>query len=134
MTTKPKTPFDNLMDVMVDELIAMTDAEVLESVDAAAVQAEGLEILNAAKAEAGRRRLAAAKAGIAASREQRVVTHGGQNITVEEARRYLARAANDSRYTLAARNLGELSDDEVLRLYSQIKMLEAGSGPDGATK
>jgi hypothetical protein len=133
MMTKPKNPFDNFTDALVDELIAMADDQVLDGLDPAAVQAEGLEVLKAAKVEAGRRRLAAAKAGVAVSKVLRAAV-GEPSVSVAEARRYLSQAANDSRYTLAARSLGDLSDDEVLRLYAQMKTLEAADGNNGASQ
>jgi len=45
-------------------------------------------------------------------------------VSAAEARRFIEEAQNDSRYTLAARKLVEMSDEEVLRLYSQMKRLE----------
>ena len=86
----------------------------------------------AAKATAGQRRLAAAKAGVA-SRKGLPSEMSPATVTLDEARRYLAQAANDSRYTLAARGLGELSDEEVLRLYNQIKSLEPTDGGRSST-
>lgn len=130
MTTKKSTPSDQFLDALTDELIAMPDEQVLDGADAKAIQAVGLERLNKAKAEAGRRRLAAAKAGAATARNQKTpgfVVH----VPAEEARRYLASAANDTRYTLAARNLNEMSDEDVLRLYAQMKRLETQGEAQG---
>ncbi len=124
MTTKKSTPSDQFLDALTDELIAMPDEQVLDGVDAKSIQAVGLERLNNAKAEVGRRRLAAGKARAATARSQKApgfIVH----VSMEEARRYLASAANDTRYTLAARNLNEMSDEDVLRLYAQMKRLES---------
>lgn len=130
MTTKPTNEFENFIDALVDELIAMPDDQVLKDLDPASVQADGLRLLQAAKAEAGRARLAAAKAGFAALKERPAAV--AVEVSAGEARRFIAQAANDGRYTLAARSLGELSDDEVLKLYRKLKALE--SGADGAEK
>ena len=65
MMSKINNPFDTFMDTMVAELIAMPDEQVLDGLNAGAIQAEGLGLLKAAKATAGQRRLAAAKAGVA---------------------------------------------------------------------
>lgn len=132
MMNRIENPFDTFMDVMVAELIAMPDEQVLDGLDPSAVQAEGLGLLKAAKATAGQRRLAAAKAGVA-SRKEQASEISQTNVSLDEARRYLAQAANDNRYTLAARGLGELSDDEVLRLYIQIKSLESTDGGESST-
>jgi hypothetical protein len=129
--SKLKTPFENFVDAMVDELIAMPDEQVLEGFVPNAVQADGSALLNAAKTEAGRRRLAAAKSGLASLKEARtnVVL---PDVSADEARRYVAQAANDNRYTLAARSLGDLSDEEALRLYRQLKTLEVDVTKKGA--
>ncbi|ASL73567.1 hypothetical protein [Ralstonia pseudosolanacearum] len=130
MTTKPTNEFENFIDVLVDELIAMPDDQVLEGLDPASVQADGLRLLQAAKVGAGRARLAAAKAGFAALKGRPGVV--ATEVSAEDARRFITQATNDGRYTLAARSLGELSDDEVLKLYRKLKALE--SGADGAEK
>jgi hypothetical protein len=131
MMTKPTNAFENFIEMLVDELIAIPDEQVLEGQDPTAVQARGLELLGKAKAEAGRRRFAAAKAGAAALRS-RAATPALPAVSVEEARRYIAQAANDQRYTLAARKLGEMSDDDVMRLFAQMKRLEDEGDPEGA--
>lgn len=131
MTTKPMNEFDNFMDALVSELLALPDDQVLEGLDPAAVQAAGVQRLKAAKAEAGRRRMAAAKTGVAAFQSKRA-TPDAQDVSAEEARLYIAQAANDGRFTLAARSARELSDEDALRLYRQMKALEAGGAPKGA--
>lgn len=133
MTTKPTNEFDNFLDALVAELIATPDEQVLEGLDSAVVQAAGLQRLKAAKAEAGQRRMAAAKAGVAAS-QGKDATRVEPEVSAEEARRYIAQAANDRRYTLAARSVTDLSDEEAQRLYQQMKALEAGGTPDGASE
>jgi len=122
MTKKTTDEFESFIDTLVDELIKMPDDQVLEGLDPAAVQAEGLRLLNAAKVRAGRARLAAAKAGVSAMKAQSVMVPA--SITPEEARQFIARAANDGRYTLAARSLSEIPDDEALKLYNKLKSLE----------
>ena len=126
----PKNEFKTFIDTLVDELIEMSDEQVLEGLSPATVQADALRLLNAAKAEAGRSRLAAAKAGYAASKPRPTLV--AVTVSVEEARRFLAEARNDERFTLAARNLGELSDEEVLDFYRQLKALQ--SSQNGAER
>lgn len=128
MTTKPTNEFHTFIDALVDELIATPDEHILEGHDPAAVQAKGLELLQAAKAKAGRSRLAAAKAGYAVSKARPAVAP--QSVSADEARRFLAQAANDPQVTLAARNLGELSDVEAIALYSKFKSIESPKGGD----
>jgi len=119
---KKLSEFDNFIDSLVDELMAMSDDEVLDGENPEAVRGEGLRLLSAAKIQAGKARLAAARSGVAASRSPLASVHAA--VSVSDARHFLANARNDSRYTFAARNLGELTDDEVLSLYAKIKSLE----------
>lgn len=125
--TKPSN-FNNFVDVLTQELIDMPDEQVLEGKDVALLQASAQALLTSARTEAGRRRLAAAKAG-AHALQSRPSPSNAQvlGVSATEARRFIAEAQNDSRYTLAARKLGEMSDEEVLRLYSQMKRLEDAS-------
>lgn len=128
MMITPKNEFETFIDTLVDELIEMSDDQILEGLDPAAMQAKGLQLLNAAKADAGRSRLAAAKAGYAASKERPALA--AAKVSAEEARRFLAQAINDERFTLAARKLSELSDGEVLDFYRKAKSLQSGyDGP-----
>ncbi len=130
MTATPKPdPMEVLMDTYLAELVETPDEQLLEGKDPATVQAGGLQLLDAAKAEAGRRRLATAQAKLAAKRAVR--DDPGQKlpaqVTAEEARAALRRAAaaNDGRYTLAARQLDEMADEDVIRAYQQLQQLEA---------
>lgn len=128
--TKPSN-FINFVDVLTEELLAMPDEQVLEGHDPSAIQGEAQAMLKAARAEAGKRRMAAAKAGVAALKARPALTLPEAVVSVAEARRFLAQAENDPRYTLAARKLGEMPDEEVLRLYRQLKQLEQEGGPTG---
>jgi hypothetical protein len=127
MTTDAKTPrpFDKVLNAFVEDLIAMSDAQALAlaGVDSAAILKDGRSLLDRAKAEAGRRRLATARARIEEARADPQGT-GPVEASVKEAREFLLGAANDGRYTLAARDLQEMSDEDALRLYSQMKRLE----------
>ncbi len=114
-TSQPST----LLDVFVDELIATPDADVLDGMDAEAARMDGLRILDAAKAQAGKRRLVAAKAGAAAA-QARGLSVAPADVSAMDARKFLAEAANDPRFTLAARLHSDMSDEEVLRLYAQV--------------
>jgi hypothetical protein len=120
----------NFVDALTLELINMPDEQVLEGKDVAELQASAQALLKSARAEAGRRRLAAAKSGVAALRSKPTTSKVPVlNVSVAEARQFIAQAQNDSRYTLAARKLGEMPDEEVLRLYLQMKRLEdTGNG------
>ncbi len=123
MNTKQTNEFNNFMDAFVDELIATPDDKILEGLDPTAVRNKGLSLLEAAKTKARRSRLAAAKAGYAALKSKPAMA--SQSVSAEEARRFLAQAANDRRFTLAARNLGELSNEEAIALYTKLKSIES---------
>lgn len=126
--------FNNFVDALTQELINMADEQVLEGKDVAKLQASAQALLKSARAEAGLRRLAAAKSGVAALRNRSATTSGHLlNVSVANARSFIAQAQNDSRYTLAARKLVEMSDEEVLRLYAQMKRLEDAGNKGGDT-
>ena len=116
---------NNLVDVFLAELVEMTDEDVLDGDNALLSKASGIALLDSAKAEAGRRRLAKARERSSMSD---VTARTLQNVSVADARAFLRIAANDSRYTLAARELGEMSDEDVIRLYHQLRQLQLGTG------
>jgi hypothetical protein len=133
MNTKSGTsePFDTFLESYLHELIATPDAEILEGTTANAAQEAGLKLLSAAKARAGKRRMAVAQEGIANKATK--LAFAKPVVSPAVARAYLARLSHDSHMTLAARNIADLSDDDVLRIYGQVKELEAqnqGSQPD----
>jgi propanediol dehydratase small subunit len=125
MIKKAENEFGKFIDTLVDELIAMPDDKVLEGINSVAVQAEGERLLQAAIGQAGRARLAAAKAGVLTMKARPVAVSVA--VTPEEARQFIARAANDGKYTLAARSLSDMPDDEALKLYNKLKLLESGA-------
>lgn len=125
---KPINEFATFSTTLRDELMSMSDEDVLEGTDLEQLRTRRARMLEVAKKEAGRRRMAAAKARFLSGK-------GGaakvEHIDPTEARRYLAQAANDGRYTLVARQLGEgLSDEEAIRLYHQLRSLEQGRSED----
>ena len=66
--------------------------------------------------------MARARVDMAAQKEQSVKV---ESVSIDEAKRYIQKAANDSKFTLAARELSEMSDEDILRLYQQIRNLES---------
>jgi hypothetical protein len=127
-TKKTDEPFGKFADALEQELQGMSDEEVLEIRDGAAAKANGLRLLKEAKASAAKQRLAAAKAAVAAARHTELVTD--EDIGIDDVRAYIRRASNDGHYTLAARNLEEMTEADLRRLYSQIKRLESSSNSD----
>jgi uncharacterized protein with von Willebrand factor type A (vWA) domain len=108
-----------LLDGFVQELQAMPDAEVLAGEPATAVRARAADRLARATQEAGRRRMAAARIQSVHVRKE-----SAQPVSLAEARNYIARIAQDGNYTLAARQLEEMPESEILRLYEQLRELE----------
>ncbi len=120
---------DNLFESYFQELRAMPDEDVLDGEAPSSVKARALDMLKSAKAEAGRIRLATAR-----SQMQNAKVAGDDftaNVSLEQAKAYIAQVANDQRFTLAARKLGEMQDEEVMRLYQQIRRLES-ENPSGS--
>ena len=130
-------PMTVLMDTYLAELLEMTDEQVLEGRDSPGVLANALRLLDNAKADAGRRRLAAARHKLQSKVDARddPSRNPSTQISADEARAALRRAAaaNDGRYTLAARQLDEMADEDVIRAYLQLQQLEGGgdSSADG---
>ncbi len=125
--------FDKLLDTYVDELKAMSDEQALGGADPAAMEREGQAMLQRSCEAAGRRRLAAAREKLAQQKTSSTGQSAAPAVTAQAARRFLEQAANDRRFTMAARELQELSDDEVLRRYAQLKRLESEQSPDDET-
>lgn len=123
---KGSEPFELFSDSLTEELMSMTDSDVLEGLNPSSVKLDGLRILAKAKAKAGQLRLSAARAAIEG--RNRVSTLSGTPVSPNDARAYLQSVANDTRFTLAARDLGELSDEDILRLYRQAKQLQSEFG------
>ncbi|RYD72535.1 MAG: hypothetical protein EOP84_23005 [Verrucomicrobiaceae bacterium] len=123
---KSADEFQTFLDSFVTELIAMPDDQILDAKNPEEVRARGLRLLEAAKKEAGRRRMAAAKAQLQARKGQ-PAAQDSEKLDIAQARQFLMQAQNDPRFTLAARKLGELSDEEVIRLYRQVKSLHENS-------
>jgi len=125
-TSAPKPDaFDKLLDAFVEELQAMSDEQALDGADPAAMEQEGKALLQRAQDAAGRRRLAGAREKLAQQKDSSTRESTVSAVSAQEARRFLEQAANDSRFTIAARELKELSDEEVLRRYAKLKRLES---------
>jgi hypothetical protein len=126
MNTKSNSdPFDTFLESYLQELMETPDSEVLEGTSEASERTIGLKILEKARVSAAKHRMQTAKVGIADT----VV-----NLNIAKAlpapaiaRAYLAERYGDDRITLAARNIGDLSDEDVLRLYAQLVHLEEQS-------
>jgi hypothetical protein len=113
---------NHLLESCFQELQAMSDKDVLAGETTSAVRGRALARIERAAQEAGRRRLATAKA----ARETSVSgISARRDVSLSEARAYIGRVANDAQYTLAARKLEEMSEEEVFQLYGQIRELEA---------
>ena len=112
-----------LLDSFFEQLQAMPDEDVLAGESPQAVRARAADRLARAAQEAGRRRLAAARIQAVHVNREPV-----KPVPVREARDYIARVIEDRNYTLAARQLEEMPDSEILRLYGQLRELEDDPG------
>ena len=125
---KPQDDLDVLLDALLAELMGMGEDQVLDGESPAAVQARGLAMLSAAKQAAAKRRLVGAKAGLAMARAD-IRAAGDESVSAEQAKTFLREASNAGRYTMAARQLDELSDQAALALYN--KFVRLGVTPPG---
>ncbi|SRR5581483_6203602 len=118
---RPANQLDNLVEAYLSDLVELPDEAVLEARSPQIDETVSFrQILKAAIDEAGKRRLKQARRAV----ENLPSAETSTVVDPAEARRYLAQAANDSRITLAARDLRDLPDEEVRRLYLQLKQLE----------
>lgn len=114
---------DALIDAYLEDLLELPDEAILPAPEHSEMQRSAFsEMKKAAYVEAGKRRLARAKRAVVANT---LDTGSRQPIDLVEARRYLAQAANDARITLAARDMRDMPDEEVERLYLQLRELES---------
>ncbi|MBX3647966.1 MAG: hypothetical protein KIT42_14915 [Rhodocyclaceae bacterium] len=126
MSQGKKDEWSAFLDSELEELLNTSAADLLEGKDVNALRSEKVSLLSAARTEAGLRRLAAAKAGVAKNAvAQEAKT---EVIDIQKARAFVQAAMNDPRYTLAARKLDEMSDEDVLRIYRQLLQLQSNSG------
>lgn len=128
MSSDKKPSVENLLDSYLEELLSLSDKEVLSDADPTALRAEAHQMLDTAKAIAGKRRLASAKAQV--TNRPRTSTARIPEVSPLEARAYVKKAANDPRFTLAARELEEMSDEDAMMLYQQIRFLEESGDND----
>jgi hypothetical protein len=120
---------EKLVDACLDDLTNFSSADVAAEFGSPHEDAVAFDaIVVRAKAESGARRLMAAKRAVAV--RAIAVVEPAAAIDISVARQFLAEAANDARFTLAARELGELPDEEIIRLYRQALELKARNEND----
>ena len=118
---------DALIDAYLEDLQEVPEADLLADPDRVEMQRANFDkVVKAATMAAGKRRLALAKRALAAKSGNSMPL---EPIDLDEARRYVAEAANDARITLAARDLVEMPDEEVERIYRQLKELDSARSP-----
>ena len=115
---------EKFLNGLVEELQTMSDTDALEGENAEALVKLGERLLKSAREEAGKVRMGEAKRKLSVVSTLR---SADDPPTAAEARNYLASRAN---LTLAARGLNELSDEDVLDLFSQAKSLEKAADDD----
>lgn len=121
MSASRKPEFSsNFLESYMHELMSMSDDEILEGEDVNAINERANARITAASREAGRKRLAAAKARLL---DQGNAVAAQPSASLDEIKAYIRVAANDGRVTLAARQLSDMSEADVRRLYSQLTQL-----------
>ena len=114
---------DSLVDAYLKDLVEAPDEVFEDDIGHAVAESSTFrELVAAATVEAGKRRLLRARRELENSVR---AVESDQRVDLADARRYLAEAANDNRITLAARELNEVPDDEIIRIYLQLQQLEA---------
>jgi hypothetical protein len=119
-----KHPTAAFLEAQFRDLVATPDSEVLAGTTEEEARAFGLALVRSAKAAVAKRKFAAAKAALARGTEAEEAALPAP-VSVAEARAFISAAANDSRFTLAARQLDEMSDEDILRLYATMQQVLA---------
>lgn len=119
-----KHPTAAFLEAQFRDLVATPDSEVLAGTTEEEARAFGLALVRSAKTAVAKRKFAAAKAALAAGAEAEE-SGKATPVSVAEARAFISAAANDSRFTLAARQLDEMSDEDILRLYATMQQVLA---------
>jgi hypothetical protein len=123
-----KTKNEQFLDSLVRELQEMSDTDALEGMNAEELLKLGATMLNSVKTEAGQRRLAKAKAKLSPVSSKKSAT----SVSAVDARKYLSGLSNLPDLTMAARGLQDLSDEDALHLYGQMKALEDEAASEDA--
>ena len=135
MNNKSNDPRHNLLniaDLYIDDLFATSDEDLLAEAKSSPVLKKSGVAAKAAYQQAlqtiGQKRLRAAREALENDAAENKPTTS--NVDIAKARKLIARlAANDSKFghkiTLAARNLVEISDQEVLDIINDLKRLGA---------
>jgi hypothetical protein len=116
-----KSRNERFLDALTEELRTMSDTDALEGENAEDLVQLGERLLKSAREEAGKLRMAEAKRKLSIVSKTRATV---ASPSVAEAKRYLESCPT---LTLAARGLNDLSDTDVLDLFSQAKCLEEPS-------
>lgn len=128
---------DRLADALVDDILNTSPEEILAEFEedhggAERHVTEMRALIEKSVAKANKRRLAAAKAGAAASRTPRKGTI--TSIDINEARRLISTLTPAQKLTLAARNESEQSEDDLLSMIEDLRelgVLPADDDSDG---
>ena len=141
MTQKSKDPRFQLLrlsDLLIEDLLLSSDADLLETMSkSGSAGSPGDKAKNAfrrAQQVVGQKKLLAARAAID-SKKVDSENISRQSINIPKARLFLQKlATNDplfqNKITLAARNLSDISDAEILSIIEDLKRL--GALPEGS--
>jgi hypothetical protein len=131
---------DRLADALIDDILNASDEEILEEFqesdgDPERHAADMLALFEKSVTIANKRRLARAKAGVAADRATANNKGAAVPINIEEVRRQLRAVMNNpnapEKLTLAARKESELSDADIVSLMEDLFELGALPPDDG---
>lgn len=130
-TSKDDVELTMLWEAHFAELNDMSESDIMEGVDLPKLRTDQALLLASVKAESGRRRLDAAKQ--VRSNGRIAISHMRPTVSVAEARAFLKLAANDPRITMAARELDDMSDDTVMRMFERIHGLLSENSGEAST-
>jgi len=136
-----RNELDRIADALIEDILATPDEEIIAEAredygDPGRVADEVRAVYERAGLVVGKGKLQAAKAAMASARAS--CSHGPLGfVDIASARHFLARiAANDpdidQRITLAARNLDDLSDNDVIGMINDLRelgVLQEGDDP-----
>jgi hypothetical protein len=128
-TNDPRVELNKLSKLLIEDLLSMSDAELLQDATKDKSLKESGNLVKNAYQKAiqtvGAKKLQTARAEMKVARAQASLDTG--NIDANAARKVIAKltAANDANLTLAARNLKNISDEDAIELVKELVELGA---------
>jgi hypothetical protein len=131
MNTKDdqRTDYEKFLSSYAEDLMEMSDEDILDGVPEADKKKEWLAIVDSAAKTVAKQRLKRAKTELNLIQTSSIAT--SPTMSPIEARKVIQHAANDVRFTLAARGLEEMSDQDAVLMAQHVLHLRSQESGEG---